>query len=131
MKIRNIFKRSDKQDIINTLTSLHRTHYFEPGYILNDKVSLMYSEIYDKIENEADVKETKQVTFKWDQASETYIITVDKKLLRTWASENQQNFSDLSNFHMNKIDLTDNQIVAELLVELTFNSFPNNSKTIA
>tara|TARA_B100002019_G_C21173621_1_gene549843 strand:- start:310 stop:585 length:276 start_codon:yes stop_codon:yes gene_type:complete len=91
----------------------------------------MYSEIYDKIENEADVKETKQVTFKWDQASETYIITVDKKLLRTWASENQQNFSDLSNFHMNKIDLTDNQIVAELLVELTFNSFPNNSKTIA
>lgn len=126
MKIRNIFKRSNKEDIINTLTSLHRIHYFEPGYILNDTVSLMYSEIYDKIENEPETTINKHIVFKWDQTTETYTVTIDNKLLRTWASENIQKFSTLANFHMDRIDLTDNQIVAELLVELTFNSFPNH-----
>ena len=127
MKISKIFQRSDKQNVISALVALHRAHYHEPGYLLNDKVKNMYSEIYDILSIDSNENCEPKIKFKWDNKLHIYNVTIGKHLLRDWVTIEPNQFATLANHHMNRVDLTDNQIVAELLTEITFKSFPNNA----
>ena len=120
--VTDIFKKVDLQECVDTLLSLHRLHYQEPGYLL-DGISLRhkYNKIVDSIVNTPNNwQDNDTIKISLEMESNTYKLTIGDMLLR----DSDQSIDIISNM---KIDyprtLSKESVVLELLFEISYYDF--------
>jgi hypothetical protein len=120
--VNDIFKEVDLPKCVDTLLSLHRLHYHEPGYLL-DGLSLRhkYHDMVNSIvDTPRDWQDKDTVKFSLDMKSSTYTVTVRGVLLR----DINQSIDKISNMAIeHPKTLSKESLVLEILFEISYYDF--------
>lgn len=132
MTISDLIDSVDIEECVNIMLSLHRQHYNEPGYILNNtKITSNYQHIIKLISSPG--KSKKLQTIKYNTITNhatglvTYELTIEDRLFRDWFKANKSPYDTISAINIDAPKQLDNiNILIELLYEISYYSFPKN-----
>jgi len=128
MTLLDLIQKADTTHVVDTLTALHRIHYYEPGYVLSDKVSDTYHSILNKLKSTTMPQSSiTDLHVTYNPKSETYDLYIThnghKTPLREWWNWDKPiNSLQYINIKYKKLNLE--ELLAEVLVEITFYLFP-------
>lgn len=126
MIVKQLLDKIDRIKCILDLVTLHRKFYYEPGYILScDKITDLYTNVFDRITEYRHTTESKTIIFEYDTTHKTYNVTVEGKALRDWFIENNYPYETLYNMQIIKPKQLENiSVLIEIIFEITYYSFP-------
>ena len=129
MKINDLIKKCNIDNILDTLISLHRVHYHEPGYVFDSKIKKLYRHIIEELSRVDYTGHTLKMKIIYNSDQGIYDILVDGVKLRDIAPNvlGPDNISMLSVIEVPKSELSHEAILLEILTEITFITFPNNT----
>lgn len=128
INIKRVIKNSDVSECLDTLVELHSKHYYTPGCILNRKlIRDKYTEYIDNIiESVLDYNNQSTVRMFLDNRNGIYNTEINGTTLREWvktATSKQVSSLNIDYPH----DMHSNQVLLELLYELTYYSLDKTS----
>lgn len=119
MTVAELFHRADRRECVDTMVSLHRRHYHEPGCILNSKlIHDKYSELYERLGVRDIKRNNNQITVTYNPKQSTYQLKVNDSMLRE--STLPIDTIRTTPISYTKNELTYNQLAVEIMFELTY-----------
>ena len=130
MILKQIIDKIDIQQCISDLVTLHRKHYYEPGYIISsEKISKKYNTVFNLITSYSHTTQQRTIDFKYNR--DKYELYVDGMLLRDWFIENSQPYNILYYMKLNyPKNLTLSAVLLEIIFEITYYSFPETVENL-
>jgi hypothetical protein len=126
MILKHIISKVNKQKCLDRLTTFHRQHYYEPGYILDSKkITKLYNVVFEKLH--AYEHTTNKYKLDIKLKNNVYELLVENQLLRDWFVEKSQPYSIMYYMDINHPkNLSPMAVLLEVIFELTYYSFPEN-----
>lgn len=128
ISVKTLITGSNVSSTIRSLVSIHRAHYNHPGLILNkEKLEQAYTHLIKEIITPPpDYNSNITIDIQNDNKNLTLILKVGNTLLRDWLKINDYDLSKIQTLKLNyPRDVTKDQILAEILFELTYYRLPN------
>jgi len=128
ISVKTLISGSSVSRTIGSLVSLHRIHYNHPGLILNkQKLEQAYTRLINEIMTPIpDYNLNIVIDIQNDNKNSTLVLKVGNTLLRDWFKNNEYDLNIVQVLKLNyPKDITKDQILAEMLFELTYYRLPN------
>jgi hypothetical protein len=123
MLLKDVALSANPDECIDTLVTLHRRHYYEPGYVLDgEKIYASYQQVYTAILECPPGTSKGEIQMKLNHDTNTYSVTYNSKPLHEY---------NLTRDHLPNTrvtypkDMTTNQVMVEILYEITYKNMLN------
>lgn len=117
------------QQAIQALVKLYSEHYSHPGYILNrEKLTNAFEQLCNKLQQSIpNYNLNVTIDIVLDQSTGTYTLSVDNMLFRDWYRQENYPGNILTYQISAPKELNKEQLLAELLFEITYYKLPQIS----